>query len=168
METFGLVIITILGAVTLVAFFVLMDVFFSRKILHIRQVTEQATGRSFLLGLVNFVFFGAICVALLTVSERTGLGFIAIPAFLIAFVVAIGLLLGLSAMTQLVGERLFPDHAPLQQKTWGAGSLILACLAPFVGWFGLLPFVALLGLGALIGSWFPPKTPKSNEQPELE
>jgi hypothetical protein len=168
METFGLVIITILGAVTLIAFFVLMDVFFSQIITRIRQVSEQAAGRSFLLGLVNFLFFGAICVALLTVSERTGLGIIAIPAFLIAFVVAIGLLLGLSAITQLVGERLFPNYAPLQQKSLGAGSLILACLAPFVGWFGLLPFVALLGLGALIGGWLPPKTPKSNEQSELE
>jgi len=165
METFSLILIVILGATTLIAFFLLMDVFFSRKIGRIQQVAEQMTGRSFLLGLVNFLFLGVICVALISVSENFGLRFLAIPALLIALILAVGLLLGLSAITQLVGERLFPEHEPLKQKTWGAGLLILGCLAPFVGWFGFLPFVALLSLGALIGDWFPRK---GKEQPEPE
>ncbi|MBC8497322.1 MAG: hypothetical protein ISS57_06035 [Anaerolineales bacterium] len=165
METFSLILIVILGATTLIAFFLLMDVFFSRKIGRIQQVAEQMTGRSFLLGLVNFLFLGVICVALISVSENFGLRFLAIPTLLIALILAVGLLLGLSAITQLVGERLFPEHELLKQKTWGAGLLILGCLAPFVGWFGFLPFVALLGLGALIGDWFPRK---GKEQPEPE
>ncbi len=165
METFSLLLIAIFGAGTLIAFFLLMDVFFSRKIQQIQHVAEQITGRSFLLGLVNFLFFGAICLALISLSDRTGLGFIAIPALLIAFVLVLGLLLGLSAITQLVGERVFPEFETLKQKTWGAGLLILACLAPFVGWFGFLPFVALLGLGALIGTWFPRRR---KEQPTAE
>ncbi|MBC8505435.1 MAG: hypothetical protein ISR58_01200 [Anaerolineales bacterium] len=155
METFSLIIIVILGAITLTAFFLLMDVFFSRKIEQIQQVADQMTGRSFLLGLVNFLFFGAICVALMSLSENFGLWFLSIPALLIILVLVVGLLLGLSAITQLVGERVFPEFDPLKQKIWGASLLILACLAPFVGWFGFLPFVALLGLGALIGGWFP-------------
>jgi hypothetical protein len=165
MQTLSLIFVVILGGITLIAFFLLLDVFFPRKIADIRQVADQMTGRSFLLGLVNFIFFGAICLALISLSEHVGRGLIAVPALLIAFVLAVSLLLGLSAMTQLVGERVFPDHDPLRQKTYGAGLLILACLAPFVGWFGLLPYVALLGLGALIAGWFPPRT---KDQPKLE
>ncbi len=165
METFSLILLVILGVVTLIALFLLMGVFFSRKIEHIQQVAEQTIGRSFLLGLVNFLFFGAICLALISLTDSTGIGIIAIPAVLIVLALSVGLLLGLSAITQLVGERLFPEYAPLKQKTWGAGLLILACLAPFVGWFGFLPFVALVGLGALIGSWFPRK---SKNQPKLD
>ena len=165
METFGLVLIVLLGAISLIAFCLLMDVFFSRKLGQIQKIAEQMTGRSLLLGLVNFLFFGAICVALLSLSENIGLWFLSIPALLIALILAVGLILGLSAITHLVGERLFPELEPLKQKTYGSGVLILACLAPFVGWFGFLPFVLLLGLGALIGGWFPRKRVN---QPELE
>ncbi len=155
METFGLIIMVVLGAISLIAFFLLLDVFFAPWIERIHQAAEQMTWRSFLLGLVNFLFFGAISVALLSLDDSPGWNFLAIPGLLIAIVVVIGLLFGLTAITQLVGVRLFPQQEALKQKFGGAGVLILACLAPFVGWFGLLPFVALVGLGALIGDWFP-------------
>ncbi len=153
METFSLLLIAMLSGAALIALFLCLDIFFPQRIARTLQVAETSQGRSFLLGLVNFLFFGAIAVALIALGENYGIRFIAIPAVVIAIILAAGLTLGLAAVAQLVGGRLFPERTHLQRNAWGGGVLILACLTPYVGWFGLFPFAALLGLGALIGGW---------------
>lgn len=150
MELLSIFLLAITGALTLVAFFLVMDVFFAPKLAEIKLAAGEQTGRALLIGLVNFLFFGALGVALVALAENFGIQFLAIPALLIAILLAVGILFGLGAVSHLIGERLFPEAEPRRQKTWGAGVLILACLTPYAGWFGMLPFTALLGLGALI------------------
>ena len=58
-------------------------------------------------------------------------------------------------MVQLVGDKFAPEtDKQLIHTLWGTALLALACGLPFVGWFGLLPFIGLVGLGALILSLF--------------
>ncbi len=66
------------------------------------------------------------------------------------------LLLGLAGAVKLIGERLLPERSHHQQMVWGGLATVLGCLTPFIGWFGLFPYVALLGFGAFILSWFRP------------
>ncbi len=169
METFGLLLLAVLSGFALTALFLLLDVFFPKRIELAKQSVTTIPRRSFLIGLVNFLFLAALVITLISLGDSAitrGAVYqevFNLPALVIMIVLAIGIILGLCTMTQFVGESLFPDLIPLKQKTWGAGLLILACLTPFVGWFGFLPFAGILGLGALIGSWFPPRV---KAQPE--
>jgi hypothetical protein len=44
--------------------------------------------------------------------------------------------------------------SPALRTAYGAVILALACALPFIGWFGLLPYAGLLGIGAFILSFF--------------
>lgn len=172
METIGLFLLIILSGIALTALFLLLDVFFPKRIRLAQESAETFPRRSFLLGLVNFFFMAALIIAFIALGDSMiYLGAIIsevfyFPALLIIFILAIGIIFGLSVTAQIVGKRLFPDLAPIKQKAWGTGMLILACLTPFVGWFAFLPFVALFGLGSLIGSWFPPKVKEKLKRQE--
>jgi hypothetical protein len=77
-----------------------------------------------------------------------------IPAVVILGILAIVLSFGLAGMSNLIGERLFPDLPAWKQSLWGTVCLALACALPFVGWFLLLPYVGLIGIGAVILGFF--------------
>lgn len=156
METIGQLLFILISGIALIALFLILDVFFPRRIKLAKQASENSSGRSFMLGLVNFIFAGAVFGALFVLGENLHEAFF-FPGLLIAAILAAGIIFGLSAITHFVGERLFSDEDQMKQKIWGAGVLILACLTPFIGWFIFFPLVAIFGLGALIGSWFPPK-----------
>jgi hypothetical protein len=162
METIGLLLLIIFSGIALGALFLLLDVFFPKRTLLAKETVESMPSRSFLLGLVNFLFVAAIFIVLFVLGDNIHEAFY-FPALLILVVVAAGLIFGLSVIAQFVGERLFPNKEALQQKVWGTGLLIAACLTPFVGWVVFFPCVAIFGLGTLIGSWFPPK---NRDQPE--
>jgi len=58
-------------------------------------------------------------------------------------------------MVRLVGDKFILDAARVfLRNVWGTLMLALACGLLFVGWFGLLPFVGPVKLGALILSLF--------------
>lgn len=156
MEIIGQLLFILLSGMALIALFLLLDVFFPRRINLAKQTSENSSGRSFMLGLVNFIFAFAVFGVFFVLGENLHEAFF-FPGLLIAATLAAGIILGLSALSQFIGERLFSDEDQIKQKTWGAGVLILACLTPFVGWFVFFPLVAIYGLGALIGSWFPRK-----------
>lgn len=164
METIGLLLLIILSGFTLIALFLLLDVFFPKRINLAKQTSEEFRSRSFFLGLVNIIFVAALFSVFFVLGENLHEAFF-FPGLLILAALAAGLIFGLSVVAQYVGERIFSDQESLQQKTWGAGVLILACLTPFVGWFVFFPGVAIFGLGTLIGSWFPPKI---RDQAELQ
>lgn len=102
--------------------------------------------RAFLVGLVNSGFFGLISVGLLSAGEGAALLGLIVAAILLAFISV-----GLSAIADLIGERLsIPSQLPLLRTLVGAITLQLAALTPLVGWM-VVPFIAgLLGYGALI------------------
>ena len=148
------IILFVLVTVSLVAFFVVLKALFPHRLAKTSAVADAMPGRAFLVGLVNFLFFGALATAFLALNDRFGGGLLVIPALFFLTPLTLGLSFGLGGITQLLGQRLVPQKTELQRTIWGALALGLACLLPFVGWFGLLPYTALLGLGAFIISFF--------------
>jgi len=155
-QILSLVLLVILLIVSLVAFFSVFELFFNRRIERTREFVETALWRSFLIGLVNFAFFTAVALALFVLGDKLGgkqiLGLLGLVVLL---PLVIGLVFGLAGMVRLVGEKFAPESSrSIFRTAWGAVMLALACGLPFVGWFGLLPFVGLVGLGGFILSLF--------------
>jgi sorbitol-specific phosphotransferase system component IIBC len=147
----------VLLTVALAAYFLVFVAFFSNRITKTHRVINQTPGRSFWVGLVNFLFFGVIVMLLFAISENAEnlVRFILIPpAVAITAVLAIILSFGLTGMVNTVGERIFPDQSAWRKTLWGTVILAFACALPFVGWFLLLPYTSLTGIGAVILSFF--------------
>jgi hypothetical protein len=149
-QELALLILLITGLPTLVALFIVLEVLFRGVVERTRQVAEEVAGRSFVVGLVNGLFLGAVTLALFALGESSGSQFFNLLGLLVLAVLTLGVTFGLSGMVQLIGARLSPEGSELRRTTLGAVALILACLTPFVGWFGLLPYVALHGLGGFV------------------
>jgi len=144
----------ILITLSLVAFFVVLKALFPQRLAKTSALADLLPGRAFLVGLVNFLFFGALTTAFLGLNDKFGGGLLVIPALFFITPLTIGLSFGLGGITQLLGQRLAPQKPELQRTLWGTLALGFGCLLPIVGWFGLLPYTALLGLGAFIISFF--------------
>lgn len=138
--------------VTLTAFFTVMELLFPARIAGIRRVADAQPGRCLAMGAVNFFFFGMLALASFAASDALDLTFLALPGLVIGAALAVALAYGLAAVVQLVGERLLPTGSRPGRSIAGSLSLVLACGLPFVGWFALLPYIVLLGLGALVVS----------------
>jgi MFS family permease len=152
----ALVLILVIG-VTLIAMFSVLSALFPRLIGRSREIAEASPKRSFIIGAVNGVFSLAVIAALSALAEQ-GAKWLALPTVLLLVLLVIGLAIGLATMVQVVGARLFPDDGERRQVAKGSAVLILACLTPFVGWFGLLTYIALVGLGAFVAGFFPGHT----------
>jgi hypothetical protein len=142
------------SALCLVALFLVLETLFPRLVARTHDAAEAMPGRAFLLGLVNFLFLFALLAVLSALGENLRIGALQLLALLVLALLLILLTFGLAGVAQLLGARLAPERGPLARTLWGAAALTLACLTPFLGWFGLLPYTALLGLGAFILSWF--------------
>ncbi len=118
-----------------------------------KEFLEASLWRSFLLGLVNFFFFGALMAVLVQIAQAAH-GLVAALLFLFALLDGLGLtlllVLGLSALTTLVGERIGEEASPFRKHLRGAALVVLACATPWVGWFVFAPIVLLTGFGAAI------------------
>lgn len=145
-------------AVAFACYFLVVNAFFNKRVLKTLNVAKQLPARSLGIGFVNFLFFGTVAVVLFAVAQGAGNDVISfmvfIPSLLLATVLVILLSLGLSAMVNILGERVFPDLSTWQKSFWGTVILTLACAIPVVGWFLLLPFIALTGFGAVILGFF--------------
>ena len=147
----------ILLTAALAAYFLVFVAFFSNRITKTQRVINQTPGRSFWVGLVNFLFFGVIVMLLFAISENAEnlVRFILVPpAVAITSVLAVILSFGLTGVVNTVGERIFPDQSAWRKTLWGTVILAFACALPFVGWFLLLPYTGLTGFGAVILSFF--------------
>lgn len=145
--------IVILLTIALAAYFLVFGALFANRAAKTKRVITAMSGRSFGVGLVNFVFFGVIALVLFSVAGSAGdfIRFIlTVPALLITAVLAIMLSFGLAGISNLLGERIFPDQPAWQQTAWGAVILSFACALPIVGWFMLFPYVGFVGIGAFI------------------
>jgi hypothetical protein len=149
----GMLVLLIVVGTSLVALFAVMGVLFPRTLERTRAAVEELPARSFLIGLVNVLFVLAIVVGLGALRNSMGPSYLDLLALLVLAILAVGVTFGLAAVVQAVGGRLLPGRSQLAQRTWGAVALVLACLTPYVGWFGLLPYLALTGLGAFILGW---------------
>ena len=116
-----------------------------------RDQAAQRTGRVFLIGLVNFVFFGLIALALLAARAMP----LRLAGVIVATIVLTFLALGASVNALWVGERLRPDDAsPTRQVIAGIVTVELAEMFPFVGWIVVPLLCVSTGLGAVILALF--------------
>ncbi len=152
-ELIRLFIVILLLTVSLAAYFTVIRALFPARVASTRSVIEATPGRSFGVGLVNFVFFAVIAILLFSVADRAGpfiKGILTIPALIITGFLMVMLSFGLAAVAGLLGERTFQDLPAWKQSIWGTVCLSFACAVPFAGWFLLLPYAGSLGVGAFI------------------
>ena len=149
-EGFSVIVLSLLSGATLVAFFSVMAVLFPRQVDSAQRAAQAMPGRSFLLGLVNAVFLTIAGVAFSALGDGLGATIVKVLALPPLLAVLLGLAFGLAAMSPLIGERLAPDRSRPTQIALGASAMVLGCLAPFIGWFGLFPYVAFRGLGGFV------------------
>lgn len=144
----GIFIIVVLSEPCLVALFVVLINLFHDIIEDAQRAAQDSPGRTFLVGLINFLSIMGIAIALL--AGPTGMPLLSFLGLFLMILLVIGVVFGLSAMVELVNEQLTPGQAGWKFTAGGAIALTMACLTPYLGWFGLLPYVGCRGLGAFI------------------
>ena len=138
--------IVLIGA-GLAAFTVLCNAMLPDFVRRARDQAAQRTGRAFLIGLVNFVFFGLIALALFT-ARFAPIKFVGV---IVLTIVLTFVALGASVIALWVGERLRPgDTSTTRQVIAGVVTVELAEMVPFVGWVVVPLLCASTGLGAVI------------------
>jgi hypothetical protein len=149
-QTFQPIFFGILIWISLTAFFVLIETLFPKIVREGKEIAEDSMGRAFWLGLINSIFLLALIFLFFYLANTIGVELISLPGIVFAVIFIIGGIAGLSAMFQLIGDRLFPDKSPFKKRSYAVGIAILACFAPYVGWLGLFPYLLLVGFGALV------------------
>jgi hypothetical protein len=148
----GTLLLVLIGIPGLISLLTLLTVLFPRVVRAALRAAAVTPGRSFLLGLVNLLFLGVLTVVFSAAGEGGGAGrgilqILAIPP---AVALSSGLLLGLAAVSVLIGDRIASQRGPIAQAVLGSACVLLASATPFLGWLLFFPYVALLGLGALV------------------
>ena len=165
METLAIVIISLLSLVTLVAAFIFIRGLFPERVEKVRLAIENQWNRAFWLGLVNTIFISIIAIGLGAIAENVP--WMNVPAFLIYGAFLIGLLYGLTAFTQIIGERLYPDLPTIKRDIRAGVTFLVAGLLPVVGWFLLFPYVICLSVGGVVLALYQnrkPKEPKKKKE----
>jgi hypothetical protein len=141
----GLIGLVVVG-ICLIALMLVVAVLWPGLTRRARNGIEATPGKAFLVGLVNYLFLGAIAVVLLN------LGFVAAIGLVIGVLLLVGTFLGLPAVAALVGARLYAlrqtEATPWGEIVAGGLALDLAILVPVVGWFILLPALLMWSFGA--------------------
>jgi hypothetical protein len=104
--------------------------------------------KSFLVGLGPLVV-GIVLIAVIAKLPKMG----ALAALVGGGLLAWGLI-GAGGVAALVGERLWPSSEPWRQVKHGGLTLVCCALLPVVGWFVLLPLMAVIGGGIQVRAWF--------------
>jgi len=154
MQILGALILMFLSTITLIAFFLAVTLLFPHRVSLSEHAAAEMSGRSFVLGLINTLFLAALIIGFIALADGTGVQLLYLVALALLIFYMICLAYGLAGLIQLVGGRLLPAASPNRQKILGALTLILGCLTPFVGWFGLLVYLCLLGFGSFILGFF--------------
>ncbi len=148
-EIVGLLLIIVGSFFSIVALLVLLIFLIPRRVARTRQVIQTAPGRSFVIGLVNALFFLVIAFAFLQGGQGGGLLALIIVLALLALAAV-----GLAGIALLLRERIYPESAKgelgMSASVKTAVLLLLAGLLPFLGWLVLTPLVMLVALGASI------------------
>jgi hypothetical protein len=153
MDTLNMLAFLVGGSITLTAFITLVERLFTAPVTRIAEAIKVSHWKSFVIGLVNAVFFILLAAVMFNFARSlSGLfaGFVAVIA--LAIIVALGILasVGLSGFSYWLEERISTSERTLARSLKITLLLVLACMAPFVGWFLLTPFIVATGLGAAI------------------
>ncbi|MEW5827638.1 MAG: hypothetical protein AB1846_02020 [Chloroflexota bacterium] len=143
----------VLGLASLLAFFAALILLLPGPITKTRLELEANTLRATLLGLVNFIFFGMLVVLSVWLAQLVGGAFAAVFILLgglILLALAALSLIGVVALAQMLGSRMGKETTPFITILRGGGLLLMAALAPYIGWFLFTPLAFWAGLGAAI------------------
>jgi hypothetical protein len=163
MTTLFPIVLSALSLVTLIAAFLFIRGLFPVQVQKIAVTLEENWKRSFWIGLANTILITIFVFGLASLGNNAAIFYI--PAFAIYGVYLIGLLFGLSAFIDLLGNRLFPDSPPVKKDIKSAAVFLLASLLPFVGWFLLFPYAISLAVGAVMINRFQrEKKPKKGKK----
>ncbi|MBL8100095.1 MAG: hypothetical protein JNK81_13000 [Anaerolineales bacterium] len=145
----------LLLTISLTSYFLVINALFTNRVSKTQNIIHQTAGRSFGLGLVNALFFGAIGLFLLMLLDGNRVPdllrvILIFPTFIVwAFLFSL-MSIGLTSMVKNLSEKIFPDLTSWKQIVWGSVVLCFACALPFVGWFLLIPFILFISIGAAI------------------
>lgn len=152
-NAFNVLLVILVGGLSLLALFAALVLLFPKQVMKTQLVLENTGGRSLLLGLVNFIFFGLLVTLGVWLAQKTSgvlAGIIILLSGVIALAIAVLTFTGLVALAQLLGVRIGDGTTPFRTILRGGGLLLLAGLAPYLGWFLFAPLAAWTGLGAAI------------------
>jgi hypothetical protein len=156
-QLFRVVIVFVMLTLSLFGFFTVMNVLFPKRISQTQKILQKPVGRPFGIGLVNILFFLPISLLLLSLGDVTSgplKAIIMVPAlFLLAVLLSLASF-GLLSVVNMVGDQITPDQSLLKRTFWSTLMLSLACALPLVGWFLLLPYILIIGVGAVILGFF--------------
>jgi len=152
METFFIIVLSGLSLATLVAAFLFFRGLFPERVEKVQKTLENNWKRSFWIGLLNTILISIFVFGLGSLGGSIGLFYI--PAFGIYGAFLIGLLYGLTAFIQILGNRLFPDYGPVKKDIRSGTVFLMASILPFVGWFLIFPYVISLSVGAVVITLF--------------
>jgi hypothetical protein len=156
-----LLLIIILLTISLAAYFLIIGALFTARVEKTQRIINQMPWRAFGVGLVNFLFFGVILLVLFTITDGNANRvnsvvriILLIPTLALTALLTAILSLGIAGMLQVLGERIFPDLSGLRRSISSTAISAFACALPVMGWFLLLPYIALTGFGAVILGFF--------------
>ena len=151
------ILLLIVGGSALISLLAVVALLFPQPVERTRNVIETSLVKSFLLGLVNFLFAAAIVALFARLGQNAG-GVLAALLFLVALLVLLILaafsLLGLAGLTTLIGERINEGTSPFRRHLRGSLLFVLAGLTPYVGWFAFAPLALIAGFGAALQAAF--------------
>jgi hypothetical protein len=157
MEILGIILLVPVGGVTIIALFGAVSLLLPKAVEKTRANLENTPGRSLMLGIVNFIFFAVLGTLFFWIAEQNNGGLIGGISIFLAGIILIGVaifaLLGLSAFAKLLGERIGNAKTPFASHLRGGALLLLAALAPYIGWFLFLPLILWAGFGAAISAF---------------
>jgi len=156
-EIIALIFLIPAATITFIALLVAITYLWPQRTNQASRTLDQSPGRSFIIGFVNFLFFGILATFLSQQGDFAGL--LALLLLLALLGIAV---LGMGGFLLLLTNRIFPqaeDELKARLKT--AVLLILALLAPIIGWFIFTPLLLIFGLGAGIMALFRRNKPKA-------
>ena len=114
-----------------------------------REHYDKTPGRAFLVGLVGIIVLAAFFVGSVTLVRSAGLDFFNALVLLVTVVFILGAVVGLTALTQSVGARLFPNQVAIMQNIYGVPLVVLASLIPYIGRALVFPYLLISGIGGV-------------------
>lgn len=161
MQPLGLILIVLFSGVSFIALLAALSLVLPIPVERTHQKLDKSLGLSFLLGLVNIIFFTIIVGLCIYLGRAIGGGPISSIPFLLGALILAALsvftLLGLVAAAKLLGERMGKTKSALWSDLSGGLLLVLAGLTPYIGWFVFTPAVVCASLGATILALFQKK-----------
>jgi hypothetical protein len=142
-EGLQIIIIILFSWGTLAALLVLLPALLPGRVARAQQVAQNSPGRSFVIGLVNALFFGLVATIFTQGGDLGGL-----IALLILLALAAVTAVGLAGINQIVQARFYAQGDGVREGLKTAVLLIAGGLVPLLGWLVVAPILLLVGLGS--------------------